>query len=170
MGAWPTSAKKPRLARRIAERALAFLHNVSKKFVGADASVRPQKIRFFENLRRIRNFQRTESRVRPYGSFAIFRDVRRGRCPHRPGGTNRFHGNPRRIRNIFMGRYGHRPLRMFEGFSCIRRSVGKPKNQPAGSGVKRSASVLMLFANASGSRPAYCTTAQRPASIGASRR
>ena len=61
-------------------------------------------------------------------------------------------------------------------YACLRDfrvSVGVQvslKNQPAGSGVKRSASVLMLFANASGSRPAYCTTAQRSASTGASRR
>ena len=33
----------------------------------------------------------------------------------------------RRIRWCPVGRCGHRPLRMFEGFSCIRRSVGKPK-------------------------------------------
>ena len=35
-----------------------------------------------------------------YSSFEIFRKVRRGRCPHRPGNTNRFYENPMRIRNF----------------------------------------------------------------------
>ena len=37
------------------------------------------------------------------GVFAYTSSLRRGRCLHRPGGTNRFFGNPRRIRTCPWG-------------------------------------------------------------------
>ena len=43
---------------------------------------------------------RADRVVRPYGSFKIFRDVRRGRCPHRPKGTAGFAEDFRKIGTV----------------------------------------------------------------------
>ena len=46
--------------------------------------------------------------------------LRRGRCPHRPGGTNRFYGNLRRIRSCPWGDVGIAPYAIHGGFTQRR--------------------------------------------------
>ena len=63
-------------------------------------------------------------------SFSILR--RRGGRPCPPAGNARFYGNPMRIRNILMGRCGHRPLqtgydRPFAPSVFIRQMLAVPR-------------------------------------------
>ena len=61
-------------------------------------------------------------------------NVRRGRCPHRPGGMQLFYGDFRRIRNIY-GRCGHRPLRVLWQLSTATVHLGaSPCRAPHGKG------------------------------------
>lgn len=58
-------------------------------------------------------FLRPESETQGVFSCICAFDCR-GRCPHRPGRTDRFYRNLRRIRSFSTGRCRHRPLRTSE--------------------------------------------------------
>ena len=71
--------------------------------------------------------QETKFPARP---SLVFRLVRRGRRPHRPGKSIRFYGNLRRIRWCPMGRCGHQPLRVgFEDSVGKRGTLESIRNQ-----------------------------------------
>lgn len=71
--------------------------------------------------------QETKFPARP---SLIFRLVRKGRHPHRPGKSIRFYGNLRRIRWCPMGRCGHQPLRVgFEDSVGKRGTLESIRNQ-----------------------------------------
>ena len=58
--------------------------------------------------------------IAPYGSFEVFREVRRGRCPHRPKDTIEFAEDYRKNGAVCRGDVLNRPL----------RSVGKAAQIP----------------------------------------
>ena len=62
---------------------------------------------------------RTEASA-PTVLWRIFRKVRRGRCPHRPGKIRRFYRNPRRIRNFSWGDVGIAPYARLRHAMCSR--------------------------------------------------
>ena len=62
---------------------------------------------------------RTEASA-PTVLWRIFRKVRRGRCPHRPGKMRRFYRNPRRIRNFSWGDVGIAPYARLRHAMCSR--------------------------------------------------
>ena len=62
---------------------------------------------------------RTEASA-PTVLWRIFRKVRRGRCPHRPGKMRRFYRNLRRIRNFSWGDVGIAPYARLRHAMCSR--------------------------------------------------
>ena len=62
---------------------------------------------------------RTEASA-PTVLWRIFRKVRRGRCPHRPGKMRRFYRNPRRIRSFSWGDVGIAPYARLRHSMCSR--------------------------------------------------
>ena len=75
--------------------------------------------------------------------------MRRGRCPHRPGDTNRFYGNPRRIRWYPWGDVGIAPY----GHSGSARNLCKGgQSRPPLPGFAIRARVYLKTPNAPGQR------------------
>ena len=96
---------------------LPLRNPIGKHSVGADASVRPQKNPPKQEISGEfdTSLGRTGSSA-PTGFLKYPNKVRRGRCPHRPGRTHRFYGNPRRIWNFpWAGRVA-RPYAMWGDF------------------------------------------------------